>query len=379
MTPSEPRITAIRWHPYRVPLRQPFATAHGVLAAREGAIIALVTDAGVMGYGDMAAVTEFGGPALPELLPRISTAAQILHGETLAQALSQMQAAVEEQHVPAAILAGFETALLSAQSQTEGITLAQFLAAHQVTPRNRISVNATISARSTVDAVAAAQAAVAAGFTCLKLKVGMAETAASEIERIHAVRAAMGLVPQLRLDANEGWNFEQAQFILSACADCHIHYIEQPLPRDQTGRLRALRAAVTVPIAIDEGIGDYHLAMQAIQDQTADVLILKSSLLGGLYATQHLIELASSDGLTCVITSAIESGIGVTAALHLAAAMPQIGWACGLATLPLLVDDLILEDLPIEQGTMTVPSGPGLGVTPDWEALARYRLEVPGL
>lgn len=374
---SSPRITAIRWYPYRVPLRQPFATAHGMLAAREGAIVELVTDAGVTGYGEVVSLPEFGGPTLIDLLPLIANAARILQVETLDHALIQMQAAVEEQHLPPSILAGFESALLDAQSQTEGITVAQSLSALQETPDNRIRVNATVGASSTLDAVAAALVAVAAGFSCVKLKVGRAATNEEEIERIHAVSAALGTEIALRLDANEAWDYEQAKSILTVCADCHIQYIEQPLPRDQTVLLRALQDAVNVPIAIDEGMGDYPLAMQAIKNRTASVLILKPSLLGGLYATQHIIKVAASDGLACVITSTIETGIGVAAALHLAAAMPQIELACGLATLPLLENDLIVEDLPIHQGMMALPAGPGLGVQVDWVALARYHLEVP--
>ena len=85
-----------------------------------------------------------------------------------------------------------------------------------------------------------------------------------------------------------------------------------------------------------------------------------------------MIQLATERGVQSVITSSIEAGIGLAAELHLAAASPAVTLACGLATLNLLIDDLLIDDLPIRAGFLPVPPGPGLGVELDRQALDRY-------
>jgi L-alanine-DL-glutamate epimerase-like enolase superfamily enzyme len=88
---------------------------------------------------------------------------------------------------------------------------------------------------------------------------------------------------------------------------------------------------------------------------------------------QQIIMEAEEQGIQCVLTSAMESGIGVAGVLHLVAALPQITLECGLATLPLLEHDLLVDSLTIDNGLMSVPVGVGLGVQPDMQALRTYR------
>ncbi|HEV2655691.1 MAG TPA: enolase C-terminal domain-like protein, partial [Ktedonobacteraceae bacterium] len=107
----------------------------------------------------------------------------------------------------------------------------------------------------------------------------------------------------------------------------------------------------------------------------ADILILKPQLIGGLRVAQQVIREAADHGVRCVITSTIEAGVGVAGAVHLAAATPEVTLECGLATLSLLEDDLLLEDVAIQNGVLAVPTGPGLGISLDRAALARYILD----
>jgi L-alanine-DL-glutamate epimerase-like enolase superfamily enzyme len=194
----------------------------------------------------------------------------------------------------------------------------------------------------------------------------------TEIERIAAVRNALGPDIHLRLDANEAWNLEEAIAILSQCIPYNIQYIEQPLPAGDLAGMRALRQAIPIPIAVDEALHSLESARLVLDSEAADILIIKPQLAGGLRAGQQIIQAATERGVRCVITSAIESGIGLAAALHLAAASPAVTLECGLATLHLLIDDLLIHDLPIHDGHMAVPTNPGLGVELDRQALDRY-------
>jgi len=194
----------------------------------------------------------------------------------------------------------------------------------------------------------------------------------TEIERIAAVRNALGPDIHLRLDANEAWNLEEATAILSQCIPYNIQYVEQPLQAHDLAGMRTLRQAIPIPIAVDEALHSLESARPVLDSEAADILIIKPQLAGGLRAGQQIIQAAAERSVRCVITSTIESGIGLAAGLHLAAASPAVTLECGLATLHLLIDDLIIDDLPIRDGCMAVPTSPGLGVELDRQALHRY-------
>jgi L-alanine-DL-glutamate epimerase-like enolase superfamily enzyme len=114
-----------------------------------------------------------------------------------------------------------------------------------------------------------------------------------------------------------------------------------------------------------------------MEHEAADILVIKPQLAGGLRLGQQIIAEATQRGTRCVITSTIETGIGLTAALHLAAASPDVTLECGLATLSLLADDLLVGELPLHHGFIEVPAGPGLGVDLDRKALERWITSSP--
>lgn len=363
------RITAITARPYRIPFRRPFATSHGVMLARVGAIVTITTDDGSNGYGDMAAVPEFAGPTLPMLLAAVHETASLLVGQDLGPALLHLHEKVLAGTLLGPVCYALETAIYDLMGCSLGKPISQVLS---LEPRPTVPVNTVIGDPSLAGAVDAAHRAVVAGFGCVKLKVGIARDLAAEFARIAAVRAALGPAIQLRLDANEAWSLAAATDILSRCADLAIQYVEQPLPRADLAGMHALRERITIPIAADEAVSDLASIDRILTADAADMLILKPQLLGGWFPCQLATVAAQQFGKRIVVTSALESGIGVVAALHLVAAQPLLTLACGLATLDLLEDDLIFAGLPILQGQMAVPTGPGLGVTLDEAALARY-------
>jgi o-succinylbenzoate synthase len=206
----------------------------------------------------------------------------------------------------------------------------------------------------------------------VKLKVGVGESIQQEIERIAAVREAIGPEIHLRLDANEAWNLEEAITILSQSVPYNIQYVEQPLKAQDLSAMRILRHTIPIPIAADEAVHDLESARLVMEHEAADILVIKPQLAGGLRMGQQIIAEAAEHNIQCVITSTIETGIGLTTALHLAAASPTVTLECGLATLPLLADDLLVDDLFPRNGFIKLPAGPGLGVELDREALKRY-------
>jgi o-succinylbenzoate synthase len=363
-------IRDVSWHPYRVPLRGHFATAHGARQWREGIIIGIATAPGITGVGEIASLPEFGDASVDDILALLPKLAATLRGMTVEDALKMPDIFG---------ICGIEMTLLDALGKERGVSVGALLAPPGVLPRADVPVNAVIGARDAEMATEAARQAAAAGYRCIKLKVGMEQGAECEIARIAQVREAIGADIALRLDANEAWDMARALAVLSHCTGYNIQYVEQPLPRDDLTGLRALRASIDIPIAVDEAIDSLESARALLADRLADVFVIKPQVVGGLRITQQIIDEAAAIlcpgdrlGVQCVISSAIESGIGLAALLHLVAATPAVTLECGLATTDLLVDDLIVEAFPIINGEIAVPRGSGLGVNIDEEALNRY-------
>ena len=368
------KIVDIQWHTYRLPFRNSFTTAHGVMTAREGIIVQITTECGISGIGEIAPLPAFGGASLADTCSLLPGLAARLQDKMLDGALDLVLAGGKTETAfafSASAFCGLEIALLDAIGKVEGCGVCTLLSPAGNAPRASVPVNAVIGARATQAAIVAAQEARKFGYRCVKLK---ALPIQEEVERVAAVRAAIGPAIHLRLDANEAWNLEEAIAFLSQCVPYNIQYVEQPLKTHDLAGMRALRQAVPIPIAVDEALHNLESAQLILDSEAADVLVIKPQLVGGLRVGQQIIQAAAERGVRSVITSTIEAGIGLTAALHLAAASPAVTLECGLATLHLLVDDLLVNNLPVHDGLLAVPTGPGLGIELDWEALRRYKL-----
>ena len=377
------RIKHIRWFPYRIPFCTNFTTAHGILNAREGAIVEIITTDDLAGIGEIAPMPEFAGDDLRTALAPLPLLSSQLLSWDLLDAINFLY--TETTGLPATTLCGLESALLDVIGKSMGCgvmdamghvgainrarTMGVVNAAR--TSAGRVAVNVVIGALSIENTVARAQEAMQAGYSCIKLKV-RGDHPEAEIERIAAVRAAIGSDMHLRLDVNEGWNFAEAVAILSQCAPYAIQYVEQPLPAADLDGMRTLRYNVPVPIAADEAVYDLESARRVLAHDAAAVLIIKPQLAGGLRVGRQIISEATQRGVQCVITSTIESGVGIAGALHLAAASSEVTLECGLATLHLLADDLLIDDLMLDHGFLAVPEGSGLGIHLDRDALAYY-------
>ncbi len=376
------KLVNLTWLLYRVPFSAAFHTAHGALSHRSGALVTAYTDDGYTGYGEIAPLPSHNGQSLDRSLVPLPRLARELCNRELSDILCFLESQDTNDQLPPPLVCGLETALLDALGQASKLRVADLLATNYSPSteggspamlRTRVPVNAVIGGTTIEATITSARTAIAAGFTCLKLK--LADASAAALERVGAVRAAIGPDPRLRLDANEGWNGEQARALLARCAVYDIEYIEQPLPAPDLAGMAALRGVSPIPLAADEALTGLASARRILQARAADVLILKPQLAGGLRTCRQIMREASAQGVSCVITSTLETGIGVAAALHLAAASPEISLPCGLATLDLLENDLLQTRLPIHQGSLELPIAPGLGVLPDQDALKHFVTE----
>lgn len=230
--------------------------------------------------------------------------------------------------------------------------------------RDCVPVNAT------VPAVPAEQvAAVLSRYDgCETVKVKVAErgqTLCDDVDRLAAVREAAPAA-RLRIDANGAWSLTDAQHAVTALAPFGLEYVEQPCRDvDDLARLRLAlaRAGVDVPIAADESIRRAADPREVARREAADIIVVKVAPLGGVRAALDIVEAV---GLPAVVSSAIDTSVGIRAGVALAAALPALDHACGLATVELLGDDVTAAPLVPVGGVLPIRD-----ITPDPAALER--------
>lgn len=215
--------------------------------------------------------------------------------------------------------------------------------------RDSIPVNVTVPA---VSAERAHEIVLAGG--CATAKVKVAEPGQSlddDLARVEAVRAALGPTGRVRVDANGGWDVDAAVAAIRLLdrAAGGLEYVEQPCASVE--ELAAVRRAVDVPIAADESIRRAADPYRVRDLEAADIAVLKVQPLGGVRAC---LRIAEDIGLPVVVSSALESSVGIAAGLALAAALPELPYACGLATVQLLTADVTLDPLLPAGGALPV-------------------------
>ena len=227
--------------------------------------------------------------------------------------------------------------------------------------RERIPVNATIPA---VEASRVAE--VLARFDgCRTAKVKVAERGqrlADDVARVRAVREAMGPEGRIRVDANGGWNVDEAEHAIHALAEFDLEYAEQPCASvPELAELRRRVAYMGIPIAADESVRKAADPLAVARAGAADLLVIKAQPLGGV---RRALAIVAEAGLPAVVSSALDTGVGLAQGAALAASLPELDHDCGLGTASLFADDV--ADARPAGGTVSVAR-----VTPDAAALDR--------
>lgn len=242
-------------------------------------------------------------------------------------------------------------------------------AAHQGWPdpvRDRVPVNATVPA---VGPEQAAAIVSASGASTAKVKVAeRGQSLADDIARVEAVRDALGPAGRVRVDANGGWSVDDAVVAIRALDTVGtLEYVEQPCA--DVEELALVRRRVDVPVAADESIRRAADPYRVRDLEAADVAVLKVQPLGGVRAC---LRVAEEIGLPVVVSSAVESSVGLAAGVALAAALPELPYACGLGTTSLLGGDVTDAPLVPVDGWLPVRR-----VDVDPAALASVAADLP--
>ena len=346
-------IQACRLLPYHLPFRQAWQTNRGVLKERGGWILELTTVDGRRGYGDcaplVAAGTETAADAHSWLTGRLP-ALQDQGPYELIKGLSQPTKTPAARHA-------LETALLDLISQSDGLSLRRWLSPRAT---DRIAVNGSAGVLEQ-NAAERCSKLLEQGFTTLKLKVGLARVT-QELRWLEQLCGQLPAHIRLRLDANGAWSMTQAQEFLRNLPETAIESLEEPLSEPLPERLAMLQGMTRIALALDESLTGFPLE-QLLEHPPVRRLILKPTVLGGLLPSRDLARRAVQAGLEVLVTSTLESALGIQAAAQLAAAIdPTDGpLAHGLATSDWFSANLA-ETPAISNGQLLLPDVPGLGI-----------------
>ncbi|MCU1514340.1 MAG: menC 1 [Microbacteriaceae bacterium] len=217
--------------------------------------------------------------------------------------------------------------------------------------RSSIMVNATLPAVAP-DRVAAILDSFA-GCRTAKIKVAEpGQVLADDVARVAAARSHLGAEGRIRLDANGGWNVDEAEHAIHALAAYDLEYIEQPCATvDELAEIRSRVKYMGMPIAADESVRKAEDPLAVARAGAADLLVIKAQPLGGIRRALSIVKQA---GLPVVVSSALETSIGISMGAHLAAAISDLSYDCGLGTVSLFEVDVATEPLRPVKGAIEV-------------------------
>jgi O-succinylbenzoate synthase len=223
--------------------------------------------------------------------------------------------------------------------------------------RERIPVHATIPAVKPEEAWELTRAA-----RCRTAKVKVAE--GDDDARLEAVADALGPGGRIRIDANGAWDVEMAVRQIRRLSHYPLELVEQPVRSIE--EMAELRTRVDVPLAADESARTPDGARRVALLQAADAIVVKVQSFGGVWPALRAVE---SSGLPAIVSSPLETSVGISAGVALAAALPELPYACGLWTLPLLEGDVVGKPFVVVDGALAV-------YRPSVDATALKRYEV---
>jgi len=346
------QLHKVHIHPYCLPLRQAWHSASGSFEVRRGFLVTVEDDAGRQGYGDCAPLA--GTESETQAKNWLSKQNAELAALPTDAALNKLPA---PDHCPPAARCGLETALLDLISRQHQLPLYRWL---EPKASASVKVNANLGS---LDKETNTRLAAAAGFSIIKLKVGL-RTVSEDIDNLQKLADLLPDGISLRLDANQAWNKEQACSFITGIANLPVECLEEPLHEPGLKGLEQLQMLAPFPLALDESLTQLSQA-DLLSQKPVKRLVLKPMLLGGLQTALTLGRKAHLAGLESLVTTTVDSAIGSWAAVHLAAALNAGGHDMihGLATSRWLSQD-IAPPPAVHDGRIVVGGNAGLGIQP---------------
>jgi len=370
---SQMKISGIETIPVRVPIREQLAIRGkgGYHSTSPFLLVKVRTDAGLTGFGEVSCTPRWSGEDQV-------TAAHFIHSifQPLLSGKDPLDIGANTQLMRGALFghpftkAAIEMALWDLLGKAAGLPVYRLLGGKR---RDFVPIKWSISGVAPDKAAGIAGWAVEKGFRTMKVKVGIDRE--QDIERVRAVRAAVGPDVRLGIDANGAWKPRTAIEMVGRLAEFGIYFVEQPVPPGDVAWMSEVRDAIHLPIVADESLYTAQDALSLIRAGAADVFSIYVGKAGGIATGANISAMAEAAGLACTLGSNLEMGIGSAAMLHLAIATSGLvegQFPCDIIGPLFYEDELLREPLAIHGGEARVPEGPGLGVELNEEKVERY-------
>ncbi|HOY28177.1 MAG TPA: dipeptide epimerase [Flavobacteriales bacterium] len=353
-----PTISHITLFPLSIPLKAPFVTSLGALEAVESVVVRITTNDGLVGWGECNPFWSISGETQETCMSVGKHIARVLIGHD-ATDIEGLHALLDRLiFANNSIKSAFDIACHDIAAQAARLPLYRYLGGSE---NRTLITDYTVSLGTKEKMAADAQAIVHNGFQVIKVKLGGAPQ--EDIERVLAIRAAIGNPVPLRIDANQGWSPEQAILVLNALGDANIQHCEEPIPRWQFMELRRVKEASPIPIMADESCFDQHDAERLIGLDACHRFNIKLGKSGGLFKAKKIIALAEAAGMEVQIGGFLESRLAWTASAHLAMTSDAVRY-CDMDTPLMFTEDPVVGGLTYgARGTITVPPALGLGAS----------------
>jgi o-succinylbenzoate synthase len=328
---------------YSVTLRyaEPFRIASGASTESCNIIVKILTDYEVVGWGESSPsqrVTRENPKTVVEVLDKISPKLIGMCPLRIEQNIELMDSIVGSN--PAA-KAAIDIALHDILGKTARKPLFMLLGGY----RTEVLTDITLGIKSPEEMAVDAAKAVEKGFKALKVKVGVAPD--EDVERIKLIRESVGNNVQIRIDANQGWTPRQAIQVLNKVKRFNIQFAEQPVPAEDIKDLSEVKKNSSIPVMADESVHSAEAALLLICEEAVDLINIKLMKCGGIVKGRKIVAVAEAAGIPCMIGCMGESGVGIAAGAHLAAAVKNIQYAD-------LDSDILLKDKLVKKGGTTV-------------------------
>ena len=341
-----------------LPLARPFKTALRTVETVNDIVVRITTDDGRVGYGEAPPTAVITGDTKGSIVCAIK---EFIAPNLIGMDVEDMDGVQKKLH--SCILkntsakAAVDMALYDLYGKRWGAPLYKLLGG----AKQEIETDITISVNPIDEMVADSLDAVKQGFRVLKVKVG--KEGKADVERIAAIRQAVGPKAVIRVDANQGWTSSQAISIISAMEDkgLDIELVEQPVPAHDIDGLRTITRQVETPILADEAVFSAEDAIHIMQTGAADLLNIKLMKTGGIWKALQICSVADIYGVKCMMGCMLESRLSVAAGAHLAAAKDCIT-ICDLDGPSLCSVDPYTGGPIFDGATIRMSDDPGIGV-----------------
>ncbi len=355
-----------------LPMKKPVVMASVEIRRADNILVRIETDNGTVGWGEAAEAPTMTGETVESMMAAVSYMAPALIGRPVEDIAGTSAAMAGCMYGNSAAKAAIDMALHDLVGRAAGQPVHALLGGKR---RSRIAVLAVISNGERVGDLRDAEKKKADGFRAFKIKVGI-DRPSLDGERTRALCKLLG--PELLLcsDANQGWSADDAVQYVRAVAGSGLTFFEQPVLASDIAGMAAVAAAADCAIGADESIHGIDDIRRHHEHKAAHGASLKTIKLGGMRAVMEAGELCDRLGMSVNVSCKTgESSLACAAALHIAAALPQIAWGLTL-TCEGLSDDVTASPIRVVRGHVDVSDRPGLGIDVDEGRVRRYRRDV---